>query len=602
MNLNLNLRGKLILAFLGVLVLPLANSSWGLWSSTQVSQRAHLASESLFPALEATSFVPTRLVAMREKFEEAAIFEDVSLLDEGSAIHEQIKEDFGKALEVNPTPKLEALITTMNAWGTTLRANAQAVISGESVDGGGTEERAKEILEAVVAYRDRLTEQFAGELSAVEASAENSRMVTIISLSFALIVGLGAGIAVSSSISRRVTYVSASLQDIAKGEGDLTVRLDETGNDEFSELSHWFNVFVEQLQATMIEITSVASDLNSGQHSAEVLSRIAAGVSKGSADLKERSADVATNSSEMASEISSVSTAIEESSSNVRQVASAIDTMSTNLTTISKNSTSVANSMAEIDTGVSRVRVSMVEVGEKSAAAVKIAREAAQSAREADSAVNVLGQSANDIGKIIGVINDIAEQTNLLALNATIEAASAGEAGRGFAVVAGEVKELAKQTASATDEIRSKVEEIQRDTELSASAIGSIVNVVEQVGELSKTMADLAENQRSEFTGLAETIGAAASSAKEMNTIVSETSDGATLVAQNAVELATGTDEVSSVVAHTSVRVKAISSDMDQFASHADQSSDAAGELKDASEAIQRQAERLAEATSRFRL
>ena len=445
MNLNLNLRGKLILAFLGVLILPLANSTWALWSSTQVGQRAQLASEALFPALEATSFVPTRLTAMREKYEEAAIFEDVSLLDEGDAIHQQITADFAKALEAHPSPELQVLVARVEAWGPKLRSNAEATISGQPVaEGGGTEEQANEILGSVVSYRKKLTEQFAGELLEVQTSAENSRMVTIVSLSFALIVGLGAGFAVSSSLSRRVTYVSASLRDIAKGEGDLTVRLDEMGNDEFTELSRWFNIFVEQLHGTMVEITSVAGDLNSGTYSAEVLSKIAARVSAGSTELKDRSSNVAMNLSEMSGETSSVSAAIEESSANVRGVAGAVDTMSNNLTTISKNSASVADSMAEIDTRVGRVRDSMIEVGEKSQAVVKIAGQADNSAREANSAVSVLRDSANDIGKIIGVINDIAEQTNLLALNATIEAASAGDAGRGFAVVAGEVKELAK--------------------------------------------------------------------------------------------------------------------------------------------------------------
>ena len=126
--------------------------------------------------------------------------------------------------------------------------------------------------------------------------------------------------------------------------------------------------------------------------------------------------------------------------------------------------------------------------------------------------------------------------------------------------------------------------------------------MVEQVGQLSKTMADLAGSQQSEFTKLAETIGTSAASAKEVNTIVNEVSDSAMQVAQNAVELASGTDEVSSLVATTANRVRDVSGDMARFADYADRSSADAADLNDASKAIQRQAERLADVTSRYRL
>ena len=126
--------------------------------------------------------------------------------------------------------------------------------------------------------------------------------------------------------------------------------------------------------------------------------------------------------------------------------------------------------------------------------------------------------------------------------------------------------------------------------------------MVEQVGQLSKTMADLAGSQQSEFTKLAETIGTSAASAKEVNTIVNEVSDSAMQVAQNAVELVSGTDEVSSLVATTANRVRDVSGDMTRFADYADRSSADAADLNDASKTIQRQAERLADVTSRYRL
>ncbi len=127
-----------------------------------------------------------------------------------------------------------------------------------------------------------------------------------------------------------------------------------------------------------------------------------------------------------------------------------------------------------------------------------------------------LGDSSTEIGQVVKVITSIAQQTNLLALNATIEAARAGEAGKGFAVVANEVKELAKQTAKATEDISRKIEAIQGDTKNAVGAIGHISEVIKQVNDISNTIASAVEQQNATTNEMARNVGEAAKGSGEI--------------------------------------------------------------------------------------
>ncbi|MGA8272350.1 MAG: methyl-accepting chemotaxis protein, partial [Candidatus Sulfotelmatobacter sp.] len=130
--------------------------------------------------------------------------------------------------------------------------------------------------------------------------------------------------------------------------------------------------------------------------------------------------------------------------------------------------------------------------------------------------VSKLGESSNEIGQVIKVITSIAQQTNLLALNATIEAARAGEAGKGFAVVANEVKELAKETAKATEDISRKIEAIQTDTKAAVEAIASISEVINQVNGISNTIATAVEEQNATTNEMARNVSEAAHGSGEI--------------------------------------------------------------------------------------
>jgi len=177
---------------------------------------------------------------------------------------------------------------------------------------------------------------------------------------------------------------------------------------------------------------------------------------------------------------------------------------------------------------------SIREIAKNAHESAKVATGAVKVAEETNQIVSKLGESSTEIGQVIKVITSIAQQTNLLALNATIEAARAGEAGKGFAVVANEVKELAKQTAKATEDISRKIEAIQTDTKSAVGAIGQISEVIRQVNDISNTIATAVEEQNATTNEMARNVGEAAKGSSEITRNISGVAEAAKSTTQGA--------------------------------------------------------------------
>lgn len=209
--------------------------------------------------------------------------------------------------------------------------------------------------------------------------------------------------------------------------------------------------------------------------------------------------DIITTKVQLSSSLDQTSQQLSASAEELSAVASQ---MTKNAGTTSDKSNAAAANSEEVSKGVRSVATnteemvaSIKEIAKSSSDAASISKEAMKKAAETNSTINMLGEASVEIGNVIKVISSIAQQTNLLALNATIEAARAGDAGRGFAVVANEVKELAKQTAKATEEITSKISAIQDSSKQAVSAIGGISKVIEQINGISLTIAAAVEEQ-----------------------------------------------------------------------------------------------------------
>jgi methyl-accepting chemotaxis protein len=205
-----------------------------------------------------------------------------------------------------------------------------------------------------------------------------------------------------------------------------------------------------------------------------------------------------------------VAAASEELSSTSQQITANSEETSAQAKVVSTATAQVSQNLQTVATGAEEMGASIKEIAKNATEAAKIATSAVRVAETTTATVSKLGDSSTEIGQVIKVITSIAQQTNLLALNATIEAARAGEAGKGFAVVANEVKELAKETAKATEDISRKIEAIQTDTKAAVDAIASISEVINQVNGISNTIATAVEEQNATTNEMSRNVSEAA--------------------------------------------------------------------------------------------
>jgi len=298
------------------------------------------------------------------------------------------------------------------------------------------------------------------------------------------------------------------------GSGDLTATAGLAGSDELGAIGKNLDEMAGNLRAMFLAINEDAHNLN---ESSSRLATIAMEMSAGVENVSGRSHTVATAAEEMSSNMDSVATAAEEASTNVTIVATSAEEMTATINEIAQNS-------------------------EK---ARTITNEAVSEAKSASDRVDELGKAAQEIGKVTETITEISEQTNLLALNATIEAARAGEAGKGFAVVANEIKELAKQTAEATGEIKSRIEGIQGSTDGTVTQIEQISKVINEVNEIVSTIAAAVEEQSATTKEIAKNVVQASQGIKEVTENVAQSSSVAGEIARDIADVNRAAGEIS---------------------------------------------------------
>jgi len=341
-------------------------------------------------------------------------------------------------------------------------------------------------------YIDNIAEAQAAVAADLEAAASRSLTIALsfIGAGFAFLI-LPLTIFLVRSIITPLKRMIGMLKDIAEGEGDLTARLKDTSGTETQELAEWFNTFVEQVHGIIREVVGNSNQLN---QASQGLLGLATQLRRASGDMTSKSTTVAAATEQMSSNMNSVASAMEEFSTNISTVASASEEMTATISEISQNASK----------------------------AKEITGHAVGKAGEASRRVNELGAAAQEIGKVTEAITAISSQTNLLALNATIEAARAGEAGRGFAVVANEIKELAQQTAKATEEIRDKIQGIQGATGVTVSEIQQVTQVIDEVDAIVGSIAAAVEEQSVTTRDIADNVGQAAQGVQEVNENVSQ--------------------------------------------------------------------------------
>lgn len=224
------------------------------------------------------------------------------------------------------------------------------------------------------------------------------------------------------------------------------------------------------------------------------------------AEIQENSTTLSSSSEELSVTSSQMSQQAEELSNNVASAATAGEQQSANISIVADSTEEMSSGTSEVAAAIEELNATINEIARSCSKEVELTTDASSQAQSSMDVIRNLVKSADDIGKIVDLIKGFAEQSNLLALNATIEAASAGEAGKGFAVVANEVKELARQSADATEQIRDLVLEVQGKANLSGESIESIHKVVDEISQLSTSVSVAVEQQSSTVNEISKNV------------------------------------------------------------------------------------------------
>ena len=247
--------------------------------------------------------------------------------------------------------------------------------------------------------------------------------------------------------------------------------------------------------------------------------------------IGENTQALASASEELTSVSQQMSAAAEETTAQAKVVSAAAEHVSSNTQTVSA--------------GVDNFGVSVREVAGSASEAARVANRAVAVAGTTNVTMQQLGKSSAEIGEVIKVITSIAEQTNMLALNATIEAARAGEAGKGFAVVASEVKELARETAKATEDIRARIDTMQVDTRHAVAAIGEIAEIINKISDHENTIASAVEEQTATTGQISRNLAEAASGSAEIAQNIIQVAEAAQSTAEGAANTQTAAQELA---------------------------------------------------------
>ncbi|MBI1209311.1 MAG: HAMP domain-containing protein [Azospirillum sp.] len=372
----------------------------------------------------------------------------------------------------------------------------QAIIKGATIAG-----RINVHLEKIIQSNNKLAEAAVEGANAAFDAGRNSLLITAV---IGITLGLGIGLfVVIVGVARPLAGITATMTAVAGGDLDLTVP-GAGRRDEIGKLAAALETFRQSgLDKRRLETEAERQKKAAESDRKRTLNELADGLESSVMGVV---GSVSSAAEKLQSNAQGLSATAEQTSRQAMAVSAASEQATTNVQTVAAAAEELASSVNEISR----------QVGESS----RIATVAVDEANRTNTTVAGLSEAAQKIGEVVGLINNIASQTNLLALNATIEAARAGEAGKGFAVVASEVKNLANQTAKATDDIQAQVAQMQTVTATAVDAIRSITGTIARMSEITTTIASAVEEQGAATQEIARNVQQASAGTQEVSSSI----------------------------------------------------------------------------------
>lgn len=320
------------------------------------------------------------------------------------------------------------------------------------------------------------------------------------------------------------------------------------------ELIDGLNSVLDSVGEPIREASAVLASIAAGNLTARMDGEYCGEHARLKEDINKMAADIHGNLRNFTQSAQTLASSSEELTAVSQELLGNAETTAAQANAVSAASEQVSKSVTTVAAGAEQMHASIREIAKNANEAARVAKNAVLVAQTTNETVARLGESSQEIGNVIKVITSIAQQTNLLALNATIEAARAGEAGKGFAVVANEVKELAKQTARATEEIGGKIEAIQSNTAGAVQAIGQIGEIINQINDISNCIASAVEEQTVTTNEIGRNVGEAAQGADNIARNIA----GVALAARNTTRAAGDTQKAAQELSHMAIELQSV--------------------------------------------